>query len=357
MPSRLHKLRRIVPFKGLLRPPLRFLKRMVYRRRLAAYRRTLASRGNAPRVLVVMTGGIGNAVEATPLVQAIRMLWPGAELSLYKPPGDLLADWCIVDHCYLNMEELDGKSFDHTFLPFAALRLPPDAGCDLGEMHEILTVSSPLFQPERDYDLDLVKRYGYSGVVPPLYVSIREPDLPIPPGGTRVCLCPGSKPLPRWRHKLWPYYADLANMLLAEYDDVRIRILGTKDDVMALDPDWGDRILDLRGKLTLSEAAWVLKHSDIAIGNDCGPMHIADAVSAPSLVLFGPTCEIKNGPRNKGSVLFAEAPCRPCQYDEGILTCRTPRCMLELTPEYVSEEIRKMLQATHGRAGRGAEEP
>ena len=169
-----------------------------------------------------------------------------------------------------------------------------------------------MISPEREYDLDVVRRLGYSGAVPPLYVSLKAPDS-IAPDGPYVCLCPGGKTLPIWRHKRWPYYPDLIEMLLAKDAGIRIFILGTADDVLEKADVWGERVRDMRGKLTLRQTAWLLKHSAVAIGNDCGPMHIADAVLTPSVVIFGPTCEVKNGPRNRGRVACAEMSSRPCQ--------------------------------------------
>ena len=94
----LDRLKRIGLLREILRPPARAVKSAIHRRRLAAYRKLPVTREKDPRILIAMNAGVGNAVEATPLVQATRALWPGAELTLYEPPGDLFDDWCVVDN-------------------------------------------------------------------------------------------------------------------------------------------------------------------------------------------------------------------------------------------------------------------
>ena len=116
----------------------------------------------------------------------------------------------------------------------------------------------------------------------------------------------------------------------------------TVDELSGKLPE-SDRIMDLRNRLSLSQTAWILKNSDLAIGNDCGPMHIADAVRTPSIIIFGPTCELKNAPQNNAITLSIKLPCRPCQYTSRIKTCQNPQCMDGITPEMVIQKIKSLL--------------
>jgi ADP-heptose:LPS heptosyltransferase len=74
-------------------------------------------------------------------------------------------------------------------------------------------------------------------------------------------------------------------------------------------------------------------------------MHIAYAVGVASIVLFGPTCEIKNAPAGKGVALSVDMACRPCQYTDLIETCPEACCMKELTAEIVMNKAEEMLSA------------
>ncbi|HEB84657.1 MAG TPA: glycosyltransferase family 9 protein, partial [Bacteroidetes bacterium] len=51
----------------------------------------------------------------------------------------------------------------------------------------------------------------------------------------------------------------------------------------------GEAGLDLTGRITLREAAALLQRMRVVVTNDTGPMHIAAAVGAPVVALFGPT--------------------------------------------------------------------
>lgn len=321
------------------------LKRLPYTIRLKRARKMFLARPPRYRALVVMNLGIGNAVEATPLVQAIRMLWPRAEVTIFPPPGDLFEDWCAVDHIAHCLDELQGQHFTHTFFSWLTGHRW-ECNCDLGQ-----TYYAPLrrtkwpAKPEREYNLDMVRRLGYKGPTPPLYVSLREPKAAIrPPSNLRLCIVPGGKPENLWRHKRWPYYDQLIRSVLSDYADAQVIILGGHEDEFPGSLPIDSQVVDLRGRLTLRETAWVLRSADLAIGNDCGPMHIADAVQTRAVVIFGPSCEVKNRPLHSGFVVFHDTSCRPCQYDGGMNTCSDPKCMTELTPKKVLDTIKILLK-------------
>ena len=54
--------------------------------------------------------------------------------------------------------------------------------------------------------------------------------------------------------------------------------------------------IDLTGRLSLPEAAAVLRRAALFVGNDSGLMHLAAAAGAPTLGLFGPTNAAEYGP-------------------------------------------------------------
>jgi len=323
-------------------------KRLIHRIRLKQLKKLHRVTFTGPRVLVVMNNiGIGNAVQATPLVQGIRVLWPTAIITLLTPPGDLFDDWSVPDHITASTEDLKGKSYDHTFFPYGRWQDIAEwqGSFELGRVHcPRVWLRAWLLKPEVEYNVDMVRRLGYRGASGPLYVSVKQPKENIAPGILRICLIPGGKKESMWRHKRWPYYNELIQLLLEAYPQVQICIMGTQDDDFGGELPSEERVIDLRGHLTLRQTAWVLKHARLAIGNDCGPMHISDAVQTPSVVLFGPTCELKNAPRYKSISLSIDLPCRPCQYSSLIETCRKPTCMTELTPDIVMEKVNIFLQ-------------
>lgn len=321
------------------------VKYSIYKQKIKKHRNMRAISKQYKVLIAIKDDGIGNSIEATPLVQAVRMFWPAADIILLAPADDLYNNWCVPDFITSDVEEIKNISFDHTFLPFYATWKTPDwlNTIDHGRIHKPrLMFGIRCLKPEREYNLDPLRKLGYKGPTPPLYVSIKQPDIIDVSQKMRISILPGGKSENRWQNKRWPYYFELSELILKKYPDIEICIIGTAEDTVSEDMLALDQVSDFRGKLTLAETAWVLKSSDIVVGNDCGPMHIADAVGTAGVCIFGPTCELKNSPRNKIVAQSIDCSCRPCQYD-GPITCQEPKCMLKLEPESVMRCIEKLL--------------
>ena len=108
-----------------------------------------------------------------------------------------------------------------------------------------------------------------------------------------IALCPGAEFGPA---KRWPsyYYSEITDDYLSK--GWNVIILGSsKDSKVALDiknhlsiaPH--KNLFDLTGKTTLPDAVDILSMTDIVLTNDSGLMHIAAAVEAPLVALYGPS--------------------------------------------------------------------
>jgi ADP-heptose:LPS heptosyltransferase len=319
-----------------------FIKRPFYERKRSRLLGDQATYSSDKKILIVMNGGLGNAIQASPIAQCIRMLWPKSYICICTPSGDLFENWNVVDEiCCLDSPPLE-TAYDLTIFTWAFEEYPWFDDIIFGVQRKIRFYGAQFLRPERDYYMDTVRRLGYVGSAPPYFCNITKPH-DIKKIDRLICVVPGSKNNFRWRNKRWPYFAELISNLLVAYPHYRIAIIGTVEDTISLEASSG-RIDDYRGRLSLSETAWVLSRSDIAIGNDCGPMHIADAVRVPSVVIFGPSCELKNGPRNNGIVLSSAVACRPCQYSESLLNCDSPICMSEISVGDVTSIIKELVR-------------
>jgi heptosyltransferase-2 len=76
----------------------------------------------------------------------------------------------------------------------------------------------------------------------------------------------------------------------------------------------GEPTLNLTGLTSLRELAAVLKICDLVLTNDTGPMHLAAAVGAPVVAIFGSTSPELTGPvfSARAKVVRCDAPCSPC---------------------------------------------
>ncbi|MFM1873604.1 MAG: lipopolysaccharide heptosyltransferase [Planctomycetota bacterium] len=98
-------------------------------------------------------------------------------------------------------------------------------------------------------------------------------------------------------------------------------------------------------RLGLRGLAGVLQRADVVVAADTGPLHIAAAVGARCVALFGPKETARYGPRSHGeaphAVLFHSTPCRPCSLRD----CVSPQCVLGITVDTVERHVQQLAAA------------
>ena len=246
-------------------------------------------------LVVANLGGIGNAIAATPLVQALRMLYPTAYIVFLAKQGDLFDSWCVPDIIIKDKESIPPITFDKVFVSYWGYPIHPKWVDDIPakKMYKpSVWFNSWFLKPERDYNVDMARKLGYKGLIPPEYVSIKQ-SLISDKYNNSIVILPCSNSSPKWEGKRWQYYGELIKKLTQEFPNTKIIVLGTSDDKVD-GIEFSDQVIDLRGRLTLAEVAGVLRVSKLVVGNDCGPAHIADCVGANTFVIFGSSCPVKN---------------------------------------------------------------
>jgi heptosyltransferase-2/heptosyltransferase-3 len=106
--------------------------------------------------------------------------------------------------------------------------------------------------------------------------------------------------------------------------------------------------LNLAGSTMLGQLAALFARADLAIGGDSGPLHLAAALGAPTLRLYGPTDVREFGPWPPGDqhiALAAGLPCQPCRalVDPPCGATTLPACLLALDVERVVESALSLL--------------
>ncbi len=118
-------------------------------------------------------------------------------------------------------------------------------------------------------------------------------------------------------------------------------------------------VLNLAGKTTLSESAWVLQRAVAFIGNDSFPGHLAAAVGTPTVSIFGPSNHLAWAPgsgsredmegRTIAVVVRTPLPCSPCLYTGHRLGrpagCSTRSCLEMVAPESVADAVQRLIGA------------
>jgi heptosyltransferase-2 len=162
-------------------------------------------------------------------------------------------------------------------------------------------------------------------------------------GKPLVAFNPGtSHPL-----KCWPTerYAALGDRLVDRFG-CEIVIVGSRDErplAAAVREGMRHPVHDLCG-CSLGELGALLKRTEFLVTGDTGPMHVASAVGARVLALYGPISPVRSGPIGEGHriVMHDELECCPCNRFD----CRNPTyrlCMEMITVDEVGAVAAEML--------------
>lgn len=155
-------------------------------------------------------------------------------------------------------------------------------------------------------------------------------------------------PTSRWLFKCWKdeYMAEVIGWLIKKGIKVVVTSAPDKkeiDKAKKILSLCSSLLLDLCGKTSIKELAAISEASDLFIGIDSAPMHIAAAVKTPVIALFGPTGENVWGPYgNSHIVLTKNLLCKPCKKGmcEGILL---RECMSAIKPDDVKDAVLRIL--------------
>jgi heptosyltransferase-2 len=147
--------------------------------------------------------------------------------------------------------------------------------------------------------------------------------------------------------KQWPtnHFSSLANLLLSQYKEYGIVILGSKKDatiadqiLYGLEPKHLARVQNLCGKIPLIEAMGILSMSQGLISNDSGMMHIGAALTVPQVAVFGSSDPSHTPPlSNKASIMYLGLDCSPCHQRKCPL--EHSNCLVKISPESVFNEF------------------
>lgn len=178
--------------------------------------------------------------------------------------------------------------------------------------------------PKED-DEYVAKLIGESGIVKPI-----------------VVINPGAKShLKRWTAE---GFASLSDSLI-EGCRASVVFIGVGEDKNIVE----DVIKKMRNKpynfvdkTNLRQLAALLKRSDLLITNDSAPLHLACAVGAKVLAIFGPTDFRKYGPTGEFDVVInKKLHCAPCE----VAVCKyNYECMKLISPDEVFDAAKMMIE-------------
>jgi len=159
----------------------------------------------------------------------------------------------------------------------------------------------------------------------------------------------------------WPLkqFVSLVQIFLSEYKDTNIILTGapkealySQEFLLLLPQECRQRIIDLTGKLSLRQFLTLLSQLSLFVTNDTGPFHMAKAVGAKTISLWGPGSIDLYGPYQEEKkfhdVIYKRYLCSPCLYvyrtDAGYFCGQKAPCMQAIAPEDVMAIIRQRLK-------------
>lgn len=338
-------------------------------------------RSQIHRILVRGTNWIGDVVMSLPSLEAVRANFPRRKISvLAKPwvaplyeshpavdevihyhratwsPGDLaemIRTARRLRHQNFDLAILFQNAFEAALIAFlAGIRYRVGYNTDARGFllsHSVPRDPGVMMQHQVEYYLSILRPMGWEAPAkdPVLHVASKDEETiekllashGISGHDILLGLSPGATygPAKRWPAERFAVIGDWA----AERWGAKVILMGSaaeKELCGALSQKMKQKALDLSGMTTLGEAMALIKRSQFFVCNDSGLMHAAAALNVPTLAIFGSTDGVATGPRGKYARMVREpVECSPCLEPE----CRFGhfRCMLNITPERVWEEL------------------
>jgi lipopolysaccharide heptosyltransferase II len=161
-----------------------------------------------------------------------------------------------------------------------------------------------------------------------------------------ICIHPGSGT----NYKFWEEdrWATVADTFREQFDAPIIFTGGDQEQPLA------QRIVArmkypaciTAGDTRVGQLAALFSRASVALGPDSGPLHLAAAVSTPTVALFGPADPVEFcpwGSLDRHAVLISNIGCRPCRIlDWGSDDLKFHPCMREITIAQVLEAVHRV---------------
>jgi ADP-heptose:LPS heptosyltransferase len=199
------------------------------------------------------------------------------------------------------------------------------------------------------------------------FPDLIEPDVRIPVSADEKAEArskmPGWNPQQRWvvmapgsgkveAHKRWPTicFQKLTGLLLKQSSQIRIAILGSKEERDLLESvirgaDFDTGRCHIFSEEDVVSALALLTQCHCIVCGCSGAAHMAAAAGIPIVGLFGPTNPKETGPYSKQlCVVNLGMECSPCYGKDFNTGCGDPICMSMIEPQKVFKEVYEILE-------------
>jgi heptosyltransferase-1 len=331
-----------------------------------------------PRVLIVRLGSLGDLVHALPAVAAVRRVWPDAQIDWLVEPAH--ADLLRLVPALSNVIVLKSKTIRGWWATRAQLRaarydiaidlqgLVKSAalarlsgatrvvGFDTGALREAAArwfYTEQVGVGEGRHVID--KNLALTTVVVgekdtrrlfPLAVAA-SPALDVLRAmgiNDFALLNPGAA----WPNKRWPAasFAAVARWLRATHGWTPVVLWGPGEESLADAIVAASEGAAVRAPATsLNDLLALAGAAKLVVSGDTGPLHLACAMGAPVVAMFGPTTERRNGPWDDQDVSISRYDQCACHYQRVCHQSDT-WCLATITVDEVIAAISRRVQTT-----------
>jgi len=316
------------------------------------------------KALILMGSGLGNIIQATPTISAVKSLGYSVDVSIWSSMKDahkVIEGWNLIDNIYFkhfpNLKDLIKfhKNRKWNFLLFnndyyfeiekytnmsQYDKIVPTAHCAIHLYKKIRhdkrlikhKFSLPSSKSDVLINLEVTEKLRYSFRNPPLTYCSYDENFKV--SSYDYTFAMGCNPDPKWNRKKWPHFKKLAELL----NPKNIAVVGIEGE--GIDKTWSSNVTDYTGRLNIRQTATLIKNCKKIICNDNGIAHMAGALETKTFVLFGGTDLNKNKPMGNVQIISKNLECQPCQFSGNWNKCFNWRCMNELSAEEVYNKIK-----------------
>ncbi|MCF6268091.1 MAG: lipopolysaccharide heptosyltransferase II [Melioribacteraceae bacterium] len=326
------------------------------------------------KILIVQTAFLGAVIIITPLIKAVKELYPNALVDVMVIPqtSGVLENNPNINEIIIfdkrknkivsfikTLQLLKKKQYDIAITPHSSIttalllklaKIPVRIGFDRWSASKHLTHKVPhpdgihktkknlsllsvLSANEFSNQTELFPTDAMFEKTETLLKEIKDNSKKL------IAIAPGSV----WNTKKWQteYYKTLSNRLVD--NNFGVVLIGSKDERGICNEVLPNKNgINLAGELSLLESAAVISKCDLMICNDSGALHIANAVETDVFAFFGPTVQsIGYYPFRENDFVFErEMECRPCG-SHGGKSCylKHHECMKKVYPKEVLGKV------------------
>ena len=315
------------------------------------------------KALIVRTGAIGDVVETTGLVRALRKADYCVDYITGEAPSQLLSGDKDINNVYI----LNGKKYFYLFKFGKSLSknnydiiLNLQPSLRMKFLCKIIGAKT-IADYKKTYKYHAVENFFETGkrVIPELILdkniklyideNLKQQMASSLDNKTRIVFNTGASNARQGRKWAIDNWIKLAELIFEKYD-AQIIVIGSKEDeenALKLFEKF-PQIKSFAGKTSLKETAALISNTDIVVSGDTGPLHISSAAGPVCIGLYGSCPVTRSGPYGeKHLTIKSELSCSPCDRK----VCKyvksevddTP-CMRDIKPEDVIKLINIQMQ-------------